>query len=205
MALKTVFIDWHDTLSNSKMWDNLEGVDNRFYHRIQKSLFQENPRLLNDWMRGHHSAEHIVGEIAKHSDISYNFLMMHLEESCKSMKFMYPEALVKVEVLRQKGIKVLIATDNMDTFNRWTVPALKLDEHFDGILNSADKGHFKKDITTSGMSLFFHHYLSQNALDPEECLLIDDHDLTDVTHRLGMRFSQITEYSNILDKLQKIA
>ncbi len=72
--------------------------------------------------------------------------------------------------------KCVIATDNMDTFTRFTVPALRLSEHFDGILNSFERGVLKQDIDEQNPDRipFFDEYLREYNLQCEDVVLTDD-------------------------------
>jgi FMN phosphatase YigB (HAD superfamily) len=78
-----------------------------------------------------------------------------------------------VRAIRRSGVLVALATDNMDTFTRWTVPALGLGTLFDAILDSASLGTLKDDLT-DGQSRFFGPWLSANGIAPAEAVLVDD-------------------------------
>ena len=64
----------------------------------------------------------------------------------------------------------VLITGNMDSFSRFTVPALKLDAYFDAISNSYDEGRLKTD---DGGALFL-HYANRFGVPIEECVAIDD-------------------------------
>ena len=125
-------------------------------------------------MRGEMNAEDCVHFLAKASGIEANELFVGLIESCKAMTFITPKLPVLVSELKATGMQVVIATDNMDTFPRWTVPALGLRQLFDGILDSHTLRCLKRDKGGGGESIFFADYLAQHNLAPEECLLVDD-------------------------------
>jgi FMN phosphatase YigB (HAD superfamily) len=76
--------------------------------------------------------------------------------------------------LRAKGLKVVLATDNMDTFHRWTVPSLQLMSLFDDILSSFQLKALKSDCGAEGRSLFFAHYLQTHSIHRGESLVLDD-------------------------------
>jgi beta-phosphoglucomutase-like phosphatase (HAD superfamily) len=90
------------------------------------------------------------------------------------MTFADPETPRLVAQLRRRGVRVVIATDNMDSFSRFTVPALGLSEMFDDILNSFELKALKADCDAGGRSLFFQPYLRAQELAPAQCVLIDD-------------------------------
>ena len=79
-----------------------------------------------------------------------------------------------IQALRATGIRVVIATNNMDTFHRWTSPHLQLSEQFDEILDSWQLGFLKADATQHGQSAFFGPYLNRHGISPMDCLLVDD-------------------------------
>lgn len=67
----------------------------------------------------------------------------------------------------------MIATDNMDTFERFTIPAMKLNELFDDFLISHSLKVLKEDIQENSIS-FFDEYLNKNKLTYQETVLLDD-------------------------------
>jgi FMN phosphatase YigB (HAD superfamily) len=78
-----------------------------------------------------------------------------------------------LQAIREQGIKVVLATDNMDAFCRWTVPAMHLGGIFDAILDSASLGVLKDDLV-GGRSPFFGPWLSDQRIAPSEAVLVDD-------------------------------
>lgn len=171
MKYKYVFIDWNGTLSDSKFWDNLSSLN--LFEKIQQSLFVKHKHFIKDWMRGKTQSEKIIESISNDLEEDAAFIFSELKKSCEQMKFASEKTLPLISELRRKGSKVIIATDNMDTFKRWTAPALKLNEYFDGLLDShtlqAMKNDFKED-----RSLFFDSFLTENNIQPYESVLIDD-------------------------------
>jgi FMN phosphatase YigB (HAD superfamily) len=121
------------------------------------------------------------------------------------MQLISENSLNLVTALRSKGIKVVIATDNMDTFHRWTVPSLRLDSYFDHILSSFELRALKADTDEQGRSLFFTSYLKSNAIDPGESLLLDDSDeaFGQIIRQAGIDY-QCLKPGNIEGALQTI-
>lgn len=77
----------------------------------------------------------------------------------------------------------------MDSFTRFTAPALGLDEYFDAISNSFDERRLKTD---DGGSIFG-QYASRLGTPIEECVLIDDaDDVCVVFTNLGGKALQVT-------------
>ncbi len=204
MSLKVIFIDWDGTLSRSRFWEHWQIEDPEGYNKIQKVLFAENPGMINDWMRGFVSAEVISAEVAHRTGLNPQIVLTNLEQSCKAMALMQPGVLDVIQKKRENGVKAVIATDNMDTFSRWTVPSLNLERHFDGILTSVARGALKEDVAEDGTSLFFHHYLSQNAIQPSEALWIDDRPVHKIAERLGMQFVQVGSGLDVIQVLQAV-
>lgn len=205
---KVVFIDWSQTLSSSKFWGHLQVVTHPYhglFKKIQDSLFTENNWLLDHWMRGRLSSEEVIGLISTRTKIEKCLLFGEFVRSCRKMQFDTPDALGLVDQLRSGGVKVVIATDNMDSFRRWTIPALKLGDKFDEILDSFSLKAMKKDLGTSGESLFFGSYLRRLNLSYEQSVLIDDSKTTgDIVRRLGMKYLQVEKSLDLPAILMRI-
>ncbi|GCE22648.1 hypothetical protein [Dictyobacter kobayashii] len=179
---KCVFLDWAFTLSNSLFWEHLNDPEHthfRAFQIIQKALFgkQGMHELMLDWMRGKLTSEDVVAAVCQqHVDLDPEMLLAELELSCSRMQFVSPQVPTYVSRLRARGIKVVVATDNMDTFTRWTTPALQLHTLFDDVLNSYDLQGLKADVDASGHSVFFDAYLQKQQIAYGESVLIDDGD-----------------------------
>ncbi len=197
MQYKVIFIDWDGTLSNSRFWDRWR--DTPQYDLIQNTLFlsKEGRLVVNDWMLGFRSYVTVLQYVSGVTGIAYDDLATELQYSAENMKFIDDKAIAMIQKLREKGAKVLLATDNMDTFRIWTVPALKLESLFDGILVSDTRGAMKSHLNPDGSSAFFHHYLSQNGLKPEETVLIDDNLSTKIVEQFGMNFLHVNEGADL--------
>jgi hypothetical protein len=123
-------------------------------------------------MRGLYNSEQITEMSAPRVGIPADELLAELQYSCEHMG-VDPALFEVVSELRAAGVAVILATDNMDTFSRWTVPALELERHFDSILNSFHIGALKADRDVSGRSPFFSPCLDSGCYSPP-FLLIDD-------------------------------
>ncbi len=192
---KTIFIDWNGTLCMALFWDHWEKEDPKkaaAFHIIQDFFWGSFDDLINPWMRGKIQAEDFVKKVKKLSGLDTSVLMEGLIESCQKMKFISDEIPQLVSEFRKKGIKVVIATDNMDTFHRWTVPALKIDTIFDGVLSSHQLKALKEDFSEKGESLFFSEYLKTNNLGPGEAILLDDSKKTvEIAQRARLDYYQL--------------
>ena len=117
--IKTIFLDWNKTLSYSLFWGHLTDETHSNHHietQISTWLFQQNRHVINPWMRGQLSSEEICTNISLDTGIDKDLIFSELEISCKSMEFCHPQIPEIINQLREKGYKVVIATDNMDTF-----------------------------------------------------------------------------------------
>lgn len=207
-SYKTVFFDWNKTLSNSLFWEQLGNPEHKRHSwnaDISTYLFEENRYLISEWMKGLVDSHGIVEKISFQYGYSPEILLEDLTESCRNMKFVSDEVLPLVQKLREKGMKCVIATDNMDTFMEYTVPAMDLKKHFDGFLVSSEKGLFKFD--TEGDSIpFFEKYLKENNLDYGEVVLIDDCiDKSGTYERLGFDILQVSSPDDFMGKLRHLA
>ena len=171
--LRAIFLDWDGTLSKGRFWQQYQAERPTLYADIQTALFQDKARI-HDWMRGKYLSEDIVTMLAPQLEISTTELLNDLATSCRALTLLHPHLPSQISTLRQQGLLVAIATDNMDTFHRWTVPSLQLDSLVDGVLSSAQLGLLKNDVSANGSLPFFTGFLAANQLVPAECLIIDD-------------------------------
>ncbi len=198
--MKVIFIDWYKTLSSSVFWQHLEDIKPNIYKKVVSAYLETHGSLINPWMRGEFTAEQICKKIADSAQEDYELVLDSLKQSAQDMKFDDPSILKLISQVRHTGIKIVIATDNMDTFNRWTVPSLQLNKHFDGILNSWKLKTLKGD----SCSRFFGQYISNNHLSPDECVIIDDsEDKNNTIARYGIKYIQITSPSEVSDILKQ--
>jgi FMN phosphatase YigB (HAD superfamily) len=175
--LKIVFIDWNNTLSKSKFWEHLKlssTKDLKLFKKLEKSLFINNSHLLKPWMRGDLVTDDVVKIISKNTKIDIDYVFNHFIKSCKEMVFISKEIPELIKKIQHKSIKVYIATDNMDSFNKWTIPEMKLADLFDGIINSFDRKALKTDFDENGKNSFFKDVLKTEKINPKNAVLIDD-------------------------------
>ncbi len=203
--IKIIFIDWFKTLSNSLFWS--EWIDKRHeYHKYYKlidNFLVERRILLNDWMRGRYSAEEICNILGKEIKLHPEIIFDNLKESCKKMTFVSDEIPHLIRKIRNKGMKVVIATDNMDTFRRFTIPALNLEELFDDFLISYELKRLKSDEGENDV-LFFDSYIKKQKIRYPEAILLDDKIYKpEVYKNVGFRIIKIDGASTILESLRK--
>lgn len=204
---KVLFIDWNATLSPSKFWGHLEGTEeNDFFLKSVDSLFVFHSNLIDSWMRGGYSTEDILKKVADHTGFKYERLLRELVVSCQKMTFASEKIPKLIRQLRSRGAQIIIATNNMDSFTRWTVPAMKLNIMFDDILNSFDLGALKHDTGVNGKSLFFSNFFERTKMSPKRCIFIDDgEDKKGFIRSLGIDYRRITPYIGLETELKKIS
>lgn len=209
MRYKAIFIDWNGTLSDSKFWGHLEGETHPKHHifeKIENSLFGTHKHLIKPWMRGKQTSEQIIYQIAKTTKLDRKELFNEFTDSCKNMKLVSDRIFEVTKRLQGNGVKVVIATDNMDSFTRWTIPSMKLETVFDDILNSYDLGALKGDFGDSGESLFFDQFLKKHGLLAKECVLIDDSEDKDGRIQgYGVDYKRINDSSKLVGVLEDLA
>lgn len=174
---KVLFIDWNKTLSFDLFWGHLSNEDHPHHKHlsaIEKWLFIDNRSIINPWMKGEMNLEEVVNAMSNDTGIDKKIILDELRHSCEIMTFCFAGIEDLIKEIRQRGILVVVATDNMDTFNLFTAPALKLDLLFDAVLNSHMIGHLKDEADPPGRILFFDAFLKKHNLGYEDSVLLDD-------------------------------
>lgn len=207
---KILFFDWHKTLSFCDFWVQLKDLTherNHWHENIIHFLFTENKPLIQRWMRGETDEENILQMVSDKFSYPLETLREDLAESCRAMTLNSDETLPLVTKLRERGIQCVIATDNMDVFKKYVVPALKLNEHFDDVLVSFDQKALKFDASQDTKSLpFFENYLQSKGLRYSEALLLDDRrDESGIYEELGFDIFRVEDSRGLLDKMNEIA
>ncbi len=204
---KTIFIDWAGTLSTSKFWGQWENPSHPQYPLFSKTQeFIIHPsQFMTEWMRGEHTSEEYVDYVAKEIGHDFDELFEEFVKSSQHLQFISEEIINLVKAHQSHGTQVIIATDNMDCFSRWTIPALKLDKHFDEILNSYHLNVLKGDTDKNGKSLFFTDYLKRHKIREEESVLIDNSQtIESVAKASGIRFLPVTQTNNVVLHLKNL-
>lgn len=174
---KILFFDFDGTLCMKRYWRSLPPKE---HAQVQALLFGDDRTKVNNWMRGSYSAEDVNRYISEHTNIDYEYLWNVFVEDCQTMQVV-PDLLHIIDSLRDRYMVILI-TGNMDSFTRFTVPSLKLEQYFDVISNSYYEGRHKTD---DGGALFI-KYANQFDVNIADCLLFDDSDkVLDIFRLLG--------------------
>jgi len=126
-------------------------------------------------MRGKKTTADILDEVGKSTNTSAELLRTELKYSCEKMTIEPESVLGQIQRLRDSGIECVIATDNMDTFRDYTIPALGLADLFDDFLISNELGVLKFDIDSKKTKIpFFDEYLRSKGLSYGDVALVDD-------------------------------
>ncbi len=165
--MKGLFVDFDGTLSDDKFWRSLP---EKQYQAIQKLFFKDNTQMVGDWMRGRYTAEEINQYASETLNIPYQELWDLFVDDCRTIR-VSEVVLDTIKALRQK-YTVGLVTGNMDSFRRFTIPALSLDDYFDFISSSYDERKHKTDNEGE----LFVEYAKRLDVDISDCILIDDND-----------------------------
>lgn len=160
-----LFIDFDGTLCHDRYWRSLP---KDIQEKIQSLIFGEDKTLVDGWMRGKYTAEEINQIVAKETGVPFDKLWEGFVIDCETMN-VSKEVLEKIDNFRNKYL-VLLITTNMDSFSRFTLPALGLGKYFDLIVNSFEEGKLKTD--NEGET--FKKYADKLGVNLKNCLLIDD-------------------------------
>lgn len=209
VANAVVLLDWYRTLSGSLFWEPWMTSEDAALRAVAggmaDALFGRPNDTIEPWLRGQVSAEAAIARVAPAAAVDPVLALRGLAESCAGMTFLSPAMLAAVRRLRAQGIAVGIATDNMDTFTRWTVPALGLDRWFDPILNSADLGAVKGDPPDgSGRSPFFGAFLAGLTPGTNVFLVDDSAEIAGVVEAAGITFCHVTASRDALAWLDRL-
>lgn len=191
MSMKNgqLFIDFDGTLCHDKFWKSA-GVDVR--SNIQEYLFQKNKDVVQQWMLGQYRSEDVNAILADFLRIPFSKLWKIFVEDCRKME-VSKSVLKRIGRLREQ-YKIILLTDNMDSFSRFTIPALRLDSYFDEIINSYDEKKSKKELLPK---------LIESA---DRNFLIDDsRTACDIFENLGGTAFLVTPGQNINVRLDLLA
>lgn len=201
--IKTIFLDWNGTICNNVFWEQLNSENTKeLFDKITKSLFVNNGRLINPWMKNEINMNDIINIVCDETKINKRFLKEQLIYSSINMNFINLEIPNIIKLIQEKGIKVVLASDNMDIF-RYTITNLKLDLLFDDILLSNEIGFLKTEWNGNN-SLFFENYIKRKELNANECVLIDDSkDLINMCQDVRMQNIKINDCKNTINELKR--
>ena len=91
------------------------------------------------------SLRDIAAIVSDHANMDISAVLETMELGCRDLDF--NEAVLNFALAqRSLGRRTAIVTANMDVFSDVVVPAHRLDEKFDVIINSSDYGEFDKRV-----------------------------------------------------------
>ncbi len=162
---KTLFVDFDGTLCHDRFWRSL---DPALMEKVQQSLFLDDKSVVSDWMNGVYNSEDINKKLADGLGVEYAFLWDVFVKDCRNMK-VEEVVLEQLKKLRH-SYKIVLITDNMDCFDRFTVPSLKLNEYFDVIVNSFNERLSKNE--NDGQ--LFREVMERVGSKPADSILMDN-------------------------------
>ncbi|OGH61272.1 MAG: hypothetical protein A2848_02410 [Candidatus Magasanikbacteria bacterium RIFCSPHIGHO2_01_FULL_50_8] len=171
-----LFIDFNGVLSYNKFWFSLENVNHplsEYFQKIEFFLFKQHKDALVSWMRGEVTSEQVHALIAQNIGIDANDLYKIFIDDCAHIDISV-EILTRVSTLR-KYYHCILATDNMDSFHRFTLPHQPiLSKTFDVIHSSALLGKCKADACGE----YFLETIAACGAEVGNCVLLDDSAIT---------------------------
>jgi FMN phosphatase YigB (HAD superfamily) len=170
MKYKLIISDFDGVICSDFYYSNLSSTAPEVFDFINRKLFKENPVMIDDWMRGLLSYKDINKWLKKEDPSIKIDLDKILLEGITQMR-LDENYLSELSRLRKIGIKVILATNNMDIFSLKMIPEKKLDKYFDGIFCSSDHGLLKHEQNAK----FYRDILALYDIDDHrDALLIDD-------------------------------
>lgn len=168
--LKSILFDFDGVLSNGRFYSTIPTEYAEIKEKIITNLFSKDAwETTKEWMRGDKSFEQVHADHAEKIGVDVEFLNKSLIDSVINMKL--NEDLMRVaKLMREKGVKVYIFTDNMDVFDRLFVPYHDLKGKFDNIFSSSEY----KNLKSNGDGTFLKQALEETGIDPENTLFLDN-------------------------------
>ncbi len=188
-----LFIDFYRTVSFDHLWSTHPRSK-----EIGASTFCEgNRERIAAWMRGECTAEVMVADIAKNVDLSESELWESLVQSATNLVVL--EETIPLIKEAKKDYRVVLFTDNFDTFTRFTVPGNpSFYTVFDGIINSADTGILKCDQLGKSFLNIARDLITQS-------ILVDDSDSSKETFEaLGGKVFQVGTAELTMEALRSV-
>lgn len=160
-----LFIDFDGTLCFDRFWRSVQPEE---MQKIQKLLFSCEKKIVQDWMKGVYTSEEINKRVADETGMPYEYLWHTFVQDCKSM-YVDTRVLEQIHKLRNQ-YTVILMTDNMDCFTRFTVPTLHLDQYFDMIINS----YTEKQLKNDNEGMLFQIVAERHSQTLDTAILIDN-------------------------------
>lgn len=186
---KTLLVDFDGVISNGKFYDSKVLGRNELSQTVQRYLFApDQDALIQDWMRGVRTYQEVHEQVSAALDIPLHELDTFLEQSVKEFVFNH-SLLDYIDTLRRTGWKVYLYTDNMDIFDKLTVPYHGLQEYFDAIYSSSAYGCLKFEDPT-----LFSLLKQEQGISHQQVYLVDDK-VHSLALQLGIKAFQYDDWS----------
>ena len=144
-------------------------------------------------MLGKRSSEEINDFVSKNTNISYDRLWKIFVKDCETMCI--DERIVENIKKLSAFTNLFLVTDNMDCFNRYTLPNLKIKKFFKGIINSYDYGYLKSEENGSLYKLISENYDINLA---KTCLIDNSEENCNIFKNIGGNFHYVNEKNSFL-------
>lgn len=175
MKKNILFIDFNGVISFNPFWVTIKHPKHalhKHFSKIENFIFRDNKDMVVRWMSGKLTTEEVHDMLSKALLINPKDTQIIQDlfiEDCKNIDIS-EKILSRLRKLK-KYYHVVLVTDNMDTFHRFTVPNNpQLITVFDEIHDSYSRGRFKK---TKDGELFL-EICEKYGIPVKYCALIDD-------------------------------
>jgi FMN phosphatase YigB (HAD superfamily) len=141
--IKCVVFDFGNTLSSEYYFNISPPGCPQWFEFIQEHIFGQ-PSITNPWMKGDLTSLDIAGMLTKYFPLGVETILEIMEAGCRNLHF-NPAVRSFAAAQRSAQRKTALVTANMDIFSKVVVPAHKLDQLFDVILNTSDFHELRKE------------------------------------------------------------
>ncbi|MEP7103256.1 MAG: hypothetical protein ABI721_00930 [Candidatus Dojkabacteria bacterium] len=198
-----LFIDFNGVISYNNFWNSIYSEAHELFPRrkeINDFVFIESKDFVKEWMVGKHTSEEAHDLLKDKFGIDKEYLFQIFQKDAIDLDV---SALIMGKLKRLKAkYKLILITDNMDTFSRFTLPNNPiLSEVFDGIFISYNTGKLKK--TDSGRIFKEIAQIFDGGLD--KSIFIDDSKSNcDLFETLGGKSICVTGETEVLKELSNL-
>lgn len=164
--IRCILFDFADTLCSVPYFT---GISPEVLEIVRTVIFGSGKAQWADpWMRGDLTSVEIADYLARRTGVAPEVLLAQCEQNCARLP-LNPAIWRFAQAQRGQGRLTALVTVNADVFSRVVVPALRLAEVFDVVVNSADHH------VTEKLALCEIAFRRLNGCDFSNSLLIDDH------------------------------
>lgn len=191
-----LLVDFYRTLSMEKFWQRVTEEE----HALLDAWMSNHHDTVCSWMRGELTAEDIHVRLAAATGLPYEYLWDVFCHGCAQIS-VSTELQQALHTL-QPHYTVVLCTDNMDSFTRYTMPAWGDTPWLDGAVVSHQHGMLKTDAHGGLLTQALRMY----GATAEATLLIDDSSaVRDAFARIGGTALATTSPQETLQILRALA